>query len=106
MTASSKCRPRNSAGRFWLTESPYQVAGPELQQSPTVCYAIKKIEILRNFHPQVEELIDLPEGPHRIGGADNRAVPFRRVFLWTCEQVTNLREPKPELAATRQEKSG
>jgi hypothetical protein len=25
MMTSSKCRPRNSAGRFWVTVSPYQI---------------------------------------------------------------------------------
>jgi hypothetical protein len=34
MTMSSKCRPRNRAGRFWVTESPYQISLPALQQNP------------------------------------------------------------------------
>src|SRR5215831_13754780 len=32
MMTSWKWRPRNSAGRFWLTESPYQICPPQLQQ--------------------------------------------------------------------------
>jgi hypothetical protein len=32
MITSWKCRPRNSAGRFSPTESPYQTRPPQLQQ--------------------------------------------------------------------------
>ena len=34
MVTSSKCRPRNSAGRFWLTVSPYQIDHQRLQHIP------------------------------------------------------------------------
>jgi hypothetical protein len=34
ITTSWKCRPRNSAGRFWLTDSPYQIDASGLQQNP------------------------------------------------------------------------
>ena len=34
MITSSKCRPRNNAGRFFVTELPYQIAVPRLQQIP------------------------------------------------------------------------
>src|SRR5581483_4504061 len=33
MITSWKCRPRNSTGRFWLTELPYQIRPRRLQQS-------------------------------------------------------------------------
>src|SRR5437764_5894098 len=34
MTTSSKCRPRNSAGRFRITDTPYQIRSPRLQHNP------------------------------------------------------------------------
>jgi hypothetical protein len=36
MITSWKCRPRNNAGRFWLTESPYQICPPQSQQIRSV----------------------------------------------------------------------
>src|SRR5215467_13180271 len=33
MITSSKWRPRNRTGRLWLTDSPYQICPPRLQQS-------------------------------------------------------------------------
>jgi hypothetical protein len=35
MITSSKCRPRNSAGRFCITALPYQIGPLRLQQIPT-----------------------------------------------------------------------
>jgi hypothetical protein len=34
MVTSSKCRPRNSAGRFWVTVSPYQIASRAIATDP------------------------------------------------------------------------
>jgi hypothetical protein len=31
---SSKCRPRNSAGRFWITVSPYQIGSCAFATDP------------------------------------------------------------------------
>jgi hypothetical protein len=45
MITSWKCRPRNSLGRSWLTESPYQNRPPRLQQ-------IQAERQLRNAKPQ------------------------------------------------------
>ena len=42
MITSRKCRPRNSAGRFWLTESTYQIRPPDLQQIPRITIAGRK----------------------------------------------------------------
>src|SRR5260370_1028205 len=38
MMTSSKCRPRNSAGRFWVTVSPYQIRQLPFATDPEKSY--------------------------------------------------------------------
>src|SRR4051794_8665227 len=40
MIASSKCRPRNSAGRFRLTDTPYQIRSARLQHNRQVSFPL------------------------------------------------------------------
>jgi hypothetical protein len=42
---SSKFRPRNSAGRLWLTKSPYHIVGSCLQQSPLAAVGLFKFSL-------------------------------------------------------------
>jgi hypothetical protein len=45
----------------------------------TVCYAVKKIEVLRNSHPQVEELLATLEGEIALEVEGNRAASHNAV---------------------------
>jgi hypothetical protein len=52
MTASSKCRPRNSAGRFRITGTPYQIRSARLQHNHARRQRFAALEFLPSSGPR------------------------------------------------------
>src|SRR5215467_160031 len=78
MMTSSKCRPRKSAGRFWVTVSPYQITYARLQQIPfyNALTARSTLHACRNAcsvrETQQMECVVRPHGRHRCHGREKR----------------------------------
>jgi transposase len=87
MIASSKCRPRNSADRFRITDTPYQIRSARLQHS---------LPKAKDRHkPRRNELrFDLRNELYRIFGVDLTQVPG----VNTLTAHTLLAEVGPDLS--------
>src|SRR5262249_28658339 len=88
MMTSSKCRPRNSTGRFWLTVSTYQNADARFQQ----------------IHGAGQAETELPK--RKVSAAARRRMAKAQRLRWkkikhTAEQPsTKTAKPKRKMSAS------
>jgi len=87
MITSSKCRPRNNAGRFFVTALPYQIAGSAFATDPCVKGAAGGVQVLQGdvevagggadvgVAQQNLNGTEIGSGVQHVGGAGVAAMP-------------------------------